>query len=151
MEVASGKKGRNSDELMGYGPSRWVPEHRPLEEWGGGSHLCPSCSAATQVHLHLNREALCRKRARPLELDWFSLCSYAAQGGKGRLGESCFLLVCILLFSLVIFRGSEKTALCNGSGFGHEHCRPPAASVRTGREAPRLELLPFSPRTNFLC
>lgn len=74
----------------------------------------------------------------------FSLCSYAAQRGKGRLGESCFLLVCILLCSLVTFRGSEKTALCNGSGFGREHCRPPAISVRTGREAPRLALLPFS-------
>lgn len=37
---------------------------------GGSPHLCPSCSAATQLHLHLNREALCGKGARPLELDW---------------------------------------------------------------------------------
>lgn len=51
----------SADECQNTGPSG---------NGGCMTYHCPSCSAATQLNLHLNREALRGKGARPLELDW---------------------------------------------------------------------------------
>lgn len=84
---------------------------------GCAPHLRPSCSAATQLYLHLNREAPSREIAGAVELD-FLVFPFTQRSEEWGGYQGCFLLVLSPFQACHNQSVSTGSMLCNGSGFG---------------------------------
>lgn len=112
---------------------------------GCAPHLRPSCSAATQLYLHLNREAPSGEIAGAVELDFlvFPLTQRSEEWGGWMRTVFCSSS---LLFSLVIIRVSAHGVhYVMGQGLAVRVCQLPIASFRNGAGLSKCLLL--HPRT----
>ncbi len=112
---------------------------------GCAPHLRPSCSAATQLYLHLNREPPSGEIAGAVELDFlvFPLTQRSKGWGGWMRTVSCLFS---LLFSLVIIRVSAQgVCYVMGQGLAVRVCQLPIASFRSGAGLSKFLLL--HPRT----